>query len=53
VIVVIVERELYVVRYSAGCEDQTCTWVRREGREEEKEREICRLRMQIELYDFI
>jgi hypothetical protein len=59
VIVVIVEREVLcvrevcVVRSSAGCEDQPCSWVHREGREEEKEREICKLRAQIELYAFI
>jgi hypothetical protein len=29
------------------------SWVRREGREEEKEREIYKLRAQIELYAFI
>jgi hypothetical protein len=60
VIVVIVEREKYcverevcVVRSSAGCEDQPCSWVRREGERREKKREICKLRVQIELYVFI
>jgi len=42
-----------IVRSSAGCEDQPCSWVHREGREEEKEREICKIRVQIELYVFI
>jgi hypothetical protein len=39
VIVVITEREVCVVRSSAGCEDQPCSWVRREGREEKREKE--------------
>jgi hypothetical protein len=35
-----VEREVYVVRSSTGCEDQPCSWVRREGRKrEERKRE--------------
>jgi hypothetical protein len=53
VIVLIVEREVCIVIYSVGCEDEPSRWVHREGREEEKEREICKLRAQIELYAFI
>jgi hypothetical protein len=36
VIVVVVERETCVVRYSAGCKDQPYNWVHREGRERER-----------------
>jgi hypothetical protein len=45
-------REHYcIVRYLAGCEDQPCSWVRGEGREEEiKEKNICNLSVQIELH---
>jgi hypothetical protein len=28
-----------IVRSSVGCEDQPCSWVRREGREREEKRE--------------
>jgi hypothetical protein len=35
-----VERAFCIVRYSDGCEDQPCRWVRREGRQREKEN-IC------------
>jgi hypothetical protein len=28
-----------IVRSSVGCEDQPCSWVRREGRERERRRE--------------
>jgi hypothetical protein len=35
-----VVREVCVVRSSAGSEAQPCSWERREGRGEEKEREI-------------
>jgi hypothetical protein len=28
-----------IVRSSVGCEDQPCSWVRREGRDREKKRE--------------
>ena len=45
--------EVCVVRSSAGGKDQPCSRVHREGREEEKEREICKIRVRIELYDFI
>jgi hypothetical protein len=48
-----VVREVCVVRSSSRCEDQPCKWVHREGREEEKERDICKLRLQLELYAFI
>jgi hypothetical protein len=48
-----VVRELCVVRSSAGYKYQPCSWVRKEGIEEEKEREIYKLRVQIELYVFI
>jgi hypothetical protein len=35
-----VERKVCVVRSSAGCEDQPCSWVCREGRKrEERKRE--------------
>jgi hypothetical protein len=39
VIVVIVEREVCVVRSSAGCKDQPCSWVHREG-EKKRNKEI-------------
>jgi hypothetical protein len=56
-VVVNVEREKYcvvrafsIVRSSAGCEDQPCSWVHREGDREKREGEkICKLRVQIEL----
>jgi hypothetical protein len=48
-----VVREVGVVISSSGCEYQPCSWVHREGREEEKEKEICKLRVQIELHAFI
>jgi hypothetical protein len=32
-------RAFCIVRSSTGCEDQPCSWVRREGRDREKKRE--------------
>jgi hypothetical protein len=29
-----------IVRSSAGCEDQPCSWVRREGRDREKREDL-------------
>jgi hypothetical protein len=32
-------RAFCIVRFSAGCEDQPCNWVRREGRDKEENKE--------------
>jgi hypothetical protein len=42
-----------IVRSSTGCEDQPCNSVHREGKEEEKERRIYKIRAHIELYVFL
>jgi hypothetical protein len=36
---VLSKRAFCIVRSSAGCEDQPCSWVRREGRDREKKKE--------------
>jgi hypothetical protein len=33
-------RAFYIVRSSIGCEDQPCSWVRREGRDREDKKEV-------------
>jgi hypothetical protein len=33
-----VERAFCIVRSSTGCEDRPCIWVRREGRQREREK---------------
>jgi hypothetical protein len=32
-------RAFYIVRSLVGCEDQPCSWVRREGRDREEKKE--------------
>jgi hypothetical protein len=51
VVVFIVEREVLCGERSLCC--KIFSWVHREGREEEKERDICKIKAEIELYSFI
>jgi hypothetical protein len=42
-----------ILRSSAGCEDQPCSWVCREGEIKRKKEKDLQLNVQIELYVFI